>query len=150
MTPDTGMDINAIAATADFELAARKQFRYPGANGQLNTEDLWRLTTLPRGNNGNALSNIAHALAENMPKTDSLAAFLSSETTPEQSEEYVQERLAIVLHIILKKREAANAAKESRLKAEKRERIAAIIQSKEYSALENSSVEELQALLQEL
>lgn len=118
-----------------FETALRKKYRFE-YKGVQSVEDLWDLSV-------ENLDNIYKGLnaLKKVENTDSLLATKKVELTD------LENKIEIVKHIVAVKLEE----KQARLKASenkaKKEKILAMIASKNEEALQNKSVEELEAML---
>lgn len=118
-----------------FEMATREKFRFP-FRGSVSVEDLWDLTL-------ENLDAIFKALNSQRKKAneESLLA------TPTSEDEVLDTMIAIVKYIVSVKLEERNAAAEAKSKREQKQKIMSILSAKQDEALQNKSIEELQAML---
>jgi hypothetical protein len=126
---------------ANFEQAARKQFRFDSSKGQLSVEQLWQL---PLTGNGVNLDDIAKALFRQIKDADGEVSFVKPTVA---ADNMLQAKFDIVKHIIdvkLAERDAADKAAATRVKNQK---IMALIDQKQDEKLSSASIEELRAML---
>lgn len=124
-----------ITTTNLFEMATRKKFRFP-FKGMISVEDLWDLSV----ENLDIVYKTLNAESKRANE-DSLLATKSAEDT------ILDTKIAIVKHIVaVKLKEKADRQKAASVAAEKR-KLEAIIANKQDEALNNMSVEELEAKL---
>lgn len=119
--------------------ATRQGLRFSTTQGLLSVEDLWDLPLTSQ--RGSSLDSLAVSLSKLI--RDSSESYVDPTTANEE----LQLKFAVVKQIIdieLAEREAAKAARE---KAEKKQKILAILERKQDAALENASAEELQTIL---
>lgn len=124
----------------EFLEGSRRKLRFDSTVGQLAIEDLWDLPLTSA--KGVSLDRLAVGLSKRL--REGTESFVEAET---QLNEELTLRFNIVKQIIdirLAERDAAKAAKE---KAEKKQKILAILERKQDMALENASAEELQSIL---
>ena len=121
-----------------FETATRKKFRFP-FRGMVSVEDLWDLS--PEN-----LDIVFKAL--NAQKKAVNEESLLNTATDEDVELNI--KINIVKHIVSTKLAEAAAHKEARAKKEQKQKIMAILETKQNEALGNKSIEELQAMLESL
>lgn len=126
-----------------FEQASRQGFRFETAKGHLTTEDLWHLPLT--GINRVNLDDIAKSLKQKL--NDTSVSFVT-DVTPVSK--IYQAQFDIVLHIINTKLAEAKAAEQYRQNKEKKQKIMAIIEQKQDAALSSASLEDLQAMLNDL
>ena len=118
-----------------FEMATRKKFRFP-YKGMISVEDLWDLSV----ENLDTVYKTLNAEAKRANE-DSLLATKSAEDT------VLDMKIAIVKHIVgVKLDEKAKRQEAATIAAEKR-KLMEIIANKQDEALNNMSVEELEAKL---
>jgi hypothetical protein len=122
-----------------FELASRKQFRYKVANGTINTEDLWEFSL-------ESLDKLAKSLNKEI-KESSEESFIKTRTNANKT---LEAKFDIVKHVIGVKLQEAEAKEEKAKKEAKKAQIMELIGRKEIQSLENKSIEELTAELQNL
>lgn len=128
-----------------FEIAARKQFRYPSTRGELTTEQLFTLPLLSRSNFD--LNNVAVAVNNDL-KALAEESFVSTKSHPGKAD--LEAKLEIVKHIIAVRQEEAEKARLSAEKAAQREKLVQALANQEDKALQNLSVDEIRAKLAEL
>lgn len=127
-----------------FEQASRKKLRFETPLGHLATEDLWDLPLTGRGPN---LDKIALDLARRLREEGVEESFV---TKTKKTNETLQLAFDVVKHVIdvrLAENEQARAKADA---AAKKERILEIIARKQDAALEGSSMEELQKMVEAL
>lgn len=118
-----------------FEIATREKLRFP-YKGSISVEDLWDLSPAN-------LDSVFKSLnaEKKQAETESL---LSAKT---DADTILDIKLSIVRHIVaVKLAEAEKRAKAKEIK-EQKQKIMEIIANKQDAALQNKSVEELQAML---
>lgn len=121
-----------------FEIATREKFRFP-YKGIISTEDLFDLS----------LENL-----------DSIFKTLSSKNKQSQEEsllnikskndEMIETQIEIIKHIVTIKQEEMKNRLQEVENRKKKQRILSIIENKQESEMENKSIEELNAMLNEL
>ena len=121
-----------------FEFATRNKVRFP-FKGIISVEDLWDLSLTN-------LDSIYKTLNKQIKQSEE-ESLLSTKASVDKE---LEVQIAIVKHIVsVKLEEKANAEKASAKKAQK-QKIMSIIATKEDEALQNSSVDELKRMLDEL
>lgn len=121
-----------------FEYATRNKVRFP-FKGLISVEDLWDLTLAN-------LDSIYKTLNKQVKQSEE-ESLLNTNTTVDKE---LDVQIAIVKHIVaVKLAEQEEREKASAKKAQK-QKIMAIIASKQDEALQNCSVEDLQKMLDEL
>lgn len=118
-----------------FEIATREKLRFP-YKGSISVEDLWDLSPAN-------LDSVFKSLnaEKKQAETESL---LSAKT---DADTILDIKLSVVRHIVaVKLAEAEKRAKAKEIK-EQKQKIMEIIANKQDAALQNKSVEELQAML---
>jgi hypothetical protein len=128
-----------------FEKATRQQLRINSKKCLLSVEDLW---TLPLKASGTSVdldevAKIVHKELKDSEEVSFVAPVTSSNTA-------AQLKMDIVKHIISVKLEEQAAAQKARETKEKKQMIMQIIAQKQNDALANSSVEDLQKMLDNL
>jgi hypothetical protein len=126
-----------------FETATRKKLRFESTKGLLSVEDLWDLPL--RSTRGASLDKLAGEYdkqRENVTKS-------YVEPTIEVDEE-AKLSFDIIMHIIKVRLEEVRVRSEAKARKEKKAKIMAIIESKEDSALEGLSIEDLRKQLDAL
>lgn len=118
-----------------FEIATREKLRFP-YKGSISVEDLWDLSPA----NLDAVFKSLNA-EKKQAETESLLSVKTDADT------ILDTKLAIVRYIVtVKLSEAEKRAKAKEIK-EQKQKIMEIIANKQDAALQNKSVEELQAIL---
>lgn len=121
-----------------FEIATRHKFRFP-FRGSVSVEDLWDLT--PEN-----LDTIFKTLNSQKKRVNEES--LLSTSTNEDVE--LNTMIAIVKHIVNVKLSEISARNQAKAKREQQQKILSILNAKENEALQNKSIDELQAMLAEL
>lgn len=122
-----------------FELATRERYRFPW-HGLISVEDLWQLPQ-------EELNNIYKQLMDSKRKTE--VDSLMVDKTKENSQA-LDNCIDIVKHIFQYKEDQKNEAIKAKEKAEKKQRILEMMAKKQDEAMAEKSVEELEAMLEEL
>ena len=120
--------------------ATRRSLRFSSTQGLLSVEDLWDLPLTSQ--KGSSLDSLAISLSKQL--RDQTESFVN---LADANNEDITLKFNIVKQIIdirLAERDAAKSAKE---KAEKKQKILAILERKQDTVLENASAEELQTIL---
>ena len=129
-----------------FEKATRQQLRFNSKKGLLSVEDLWTLPLKTNYSQQVDLDEVAKTVHQEL-KTSEEISFVAPVTA---SNTTAQLKMDIVKHIIavkLAEKEVAEKAKETK---EKKQKILEAIARKQDEALVNSSVEDLQKMLESL
>jgi hypothetical protein len=121
-----------------FEIATRKKFRFP-FRGVVSVEDLWDLT--PEN-----LDIVFKAL--NAQKKVANEESLLSTATDEDVELNI--KIDIVKYIVSVKLAEFRERQEAKAKKEQKQKIMAILETKQNEALNGKSIEELQSMLKDL
>ena len=121
-----------------FEYAVRNKVRFP-FKGMISVEDLWDLTPAN-------LDSIYKTLNKQVKQSEE-ESLLNTKTTIDKE---LDVQIAIVKHIVSVKLAEKEAREKESAKKEQKQRIMAIIASKQNEALQNSSIEDLQKMLEEL
>lgn len=121
-----------------FEFATRAKLRFP-FKGSVSVEDLWDLGVKDLDSIFKALNSRVKAAQE-----DSLLAAKTTE------DEVLSTQIAIVRYIVETKLHEAEVAKRAKETSERKQKIMAIIADKRDEALRSASVEELEAMLDNL
>lgn len=126
-----------------FEKATKRKLRFPSSVGLLTVEDVW---DLPLQSN-----------KQNVATLDDLAKKLNATIKAEQEESFVKKPSAtssenslkfdIVKHIINVRLQEQEAKEKAAATRQKNKRIMEIMERKQYEELENKSLDELRALL---
>ncbi len=120
-----------------FETANEKKYRFP-YRGSVTTEDLFDL-------NKSQLNSIYQTLNESVKTAE--VTLLNTKTNEEED---LLTKIEIVKCIFNKKVERENAVLQEKEIITKKQKIMEIISKKQDQSLENTSVEELQKMLNEL
>ena len=121
-----------------FEYATRNKVRFP-FKGLISVEDLWDLTLI-------SLDSIYKALNKQVKQSEE-ESLLNTKTTVDKE---LDVQIAIVKHIVAVKLAEQEAREKASAKKAQKQKIMAIIASKQDEALQNSSVEDLHKMLDEL
>lgn len=121
-----------------FEYATRNKVRLP-FKGLISVEDLWDLTLTN-------LDSIYKTLNKQVKQSEE-ESLLNTKTTVDKE---LDVQIAIVKHIVAVKLAEQEAREKASAKKAQKQKIMAIIASKQDEALQNSSVEDLQKMLDEL
>ena len=121
-----------------FEYATRNKVRFP-FKGLISAEDLWDLTLTN-------LDSIYKTLNKQVKQSEE-ESLLDTKTTVDKE---LDVQIAIVKHIVTVKLAEQEAREKASVKKAQKQKIMAIIASKQDEALQNSSVEDLQKMLDEL
>ena len=125
-------------ATNIFEYATRNKVRFP-FKGMISVEDLWDLSLVN-------LDSIYKMLNKQVKQSEE-ESLLNTKTDVDTE---LEVQIAIVKHIVSVKLEEQNAREQAAAKKVQKQKIMAIIASKEDEALHNSSVDDLKKMLDEL
>lgn len=120
-----------------FEIASEKKYRFP-FRGLVTTEDLYDL-------NKSQLNTIYQLLNETVKVKE--VTLLNKETSEDKD---LLNKIEIVKYIFNKKVEKENAILQEKEISAKKQKILEIISKKQDANLENTPVEELQKMLNEL
>jgi hypothetical protein len=121
-----------------FEYAVRNKVRFP-FKGMISVEDLWDLSLTN-------LDSIYKTLNKQVKQSEEESLLSTSANVNTE----LEVKIAIIKHIVsVKLTEKENAEKAAAKKAQK-QKIMSIIATKENEALQNSSIEELNKMLDEL
>lgn len=129
-----------------FEKATRQQLRFNSKKGLLSVEDLWTLPLKTNSSNQVDLDEVAKTVHQELKSSEEVsfvAPVTASNTT-------AQLKMDIVKHIIAVKLAEKEVAEKAREAKEKKQKIMSIIAQKQDEALVNSSVEDLQKMLESL
>lgn len=129
-----------------FEQATRQKIRFESVLGLLCVEDLWDLPLTSLNSKRANLDDIARSLDFQLKSRPSIS-FVNA-----ASEVNAKTQLAfdVVLHIINVKIAEVKVAEQARQNREKKQKIMAIIEQKSDMRLAESSIEELEAMLNTL
>ena len=133
-----------------FEIASREDYRFNSAVGLLDVSDLWKLPLTSINDHKPNLNDIAININKSL-KEFIEESFVEEITTSTQKEKQTQEiKLEIVKHIIKTKQEERKLTQEANEKASKKQTIMGLIAQKKNEQLSQASVEELEAMLNNL
>ena len=121
-----------------FEYATRNKVRFP-FKGLISVEDLWDLSLTN-------LDSIYKTLNKQVKQSEE-ESLLNTKTTVDKE---LDVQIAIVKYIVAVKLAEQEAREKASAKKAQKQKIMAIIASKQDEALQNSSVEDLQKMLDEL
>ena len=121
-----------------FEYVVRNKVRFP-FKGLISVEDLWDLSLTN-------LDSIYKTLNKQVKQSEE-ESLLNTKTTVDKE---LDVQIAIVKHIVAVKLAEQEAKEKASAKKAQKQKIMAIIASKQDEALQNSSVEDLQKMLDEL
>ena len=121
-----------------FEKAVKGKYRFP-YKGQIAVEDLY---DLPLG----SLDTVFKTLNAEVQKTDEESLL----QTKSAEDDILATKIEIVKYIFNEKLEEKKNRQEAAERKEKKQKIMQIIATKQYEALRNASVEDLQKMLDEL
>lgn len=127
-----------MKTTNIFEYATRNKVRFP-FKGVISAEDLWDLSLTN-------LDSIYKTLNKQMKQSEEESLLKKKATVDEE----LEVQIAIVKHIVSVKLTEKESAEKALAKKEQKQKIMSILAAKENEALQNSSVEELQKMLDEL
>lgn len=128
-----------------FENATRNKLRFETIKGQLSVEDLWDLPLMSSAGRVN-LDDIARSLHKQLKNDDDVSFVV----TAKKSDATVQLKFDIVKHIIDVKMAENKAAAEEHNRADKKQKLLAIIADRENEALKNMPLDELRKALADL
>ena len=121
-----------------YEYATRNKVRFP-FKGLISVEDLWELSLTN-------LDSIYKTLNKQVKQSEE-ESLLNIKTTVDKE---LDVQIAIIKHIVAVKLAELDAREKASAKKAQKQKIMAIIASKQDEALQNSSVEDLQKMLDEL
>lgn len=128
-----------------FEQASRLKLRFESKKGLLTTEDLWTLPLKATGNSVD-LDEVAKLVHQELKNSEEI-----SFVTPVSNNNTVaQLKMDVVKHIIAVKVVERDAAQKARDVKEKKQKILEAIARKQDETLVNSSIEELEKMLEAL
>ena len=127
-----------MTTTNIFEYAARNKVRFP-FRGMISVEDLYNLSLTD-------LDSVYKTLNKRMKQSEEESLLNVKANTDTE----LETQIAIVKHVVSVKLEEQKAREEAAAKKARRQRIMSIITTKEDEALQNSSVDDLKKMLDEL
>lgn len=125
-------------ATNIFEYAVRNKVRFP-FKGMISVEDLWDLSVTN-------LDSIYKTLNKQIKQSEEESLLVTKTNVDTE----LEVQIAIVKHIVSVKLEEQDAREKAAAKKAQKQKIMAIIATKEDEALQNSSVDDLRKMLEEL
>ena len=127
-----------MTTTNIFEYAVRNKVRFP-FKGMISVEDLWDLSLTN-------LDSIYKTLNKQVKQSEEESLL----TTKTNVDTELEVQIAIVKHIVSVKLEEQEAREKAAAKKAQKQKIMSIIATKEDEALQNTSVEDLRKMLDEL
>ena len=121
-----------------FEYAVRNKIRFP-FKGMISAEDLWDLSLAN-------LDSIYKTLNKQVKQSEEESLLVTKTNVDTE----LEVQIAIVKHIVAVKLEEKEAREKAAAKNAQKQKIMAIIATKEDEALQNSSVDDLRKMLEEL
>ena len=121
-----------------FEFATRNKVRFP-FKGMISVEDLWDLSLTN-------LDSIYKTLNKQVKQSEE-ESLLSTKASVDTE---LEVQIAIVKHIVSVKLAEKEAAEKASAKKAQKQKIMSIIATKENEALQNSSIDDLKKMLDEL
>ena len=121
-----------------FEFASRNKIRFP-FKGMISVEDLWDLSLT-------SLDSIYKTLNKQVKQSEE-ESLLSTKASVDTE---LEVQIAIVKHIVSVKLAEKEAAEKASIKKAQKQKIMSIIATKENEALQNSSIDDLKKMLDEL
>lgn len=121
-----------------FEYASRNKVRFP-FKGMISVEDLWDLSLTN-------LDSIYKTLNKQVKQSEE-ESLLSTKAIVDTE---LEVQIAIVKHIVSVKLSEKEAAEKASAKKAQKQKIMSIIATKENEALQNSSIDDLKKMLDEL
>lgn len=121
-----------------FEFASRNKVRFP-FKGMISVEDLWDLSFT-------SLDSIYKTLNKQVKQSEE-ESLLSTKASVDTE---LEVQIAIVKHIVSVKLAEKEAAEKASAKKAQKQKIMSIIATKQDEALQNSSIDDLKKMLDEL
>ena len=121
-----------------FEFASRNKVRFP-FKGMISVEDLWDLSLTN-------LDSIYKTLNKQVKQSEE-ESLLSTKASVDTE---LEVQIAIVKHIVSVKLAEKEAAEKASVKKAQKQKIMSIIATKQDEALQNSSIDDLKKMLDEL
>lgn len=128
-----------------FEKATRLHIRYETNRGTITVEDLWDVPLTSRS--GFDLDSIARSAHRDLKNSEEEVSFVVKSS---KKNETAQLAFDVVKHVIEVKLAELDAATQAAAKKERKQNILAAIENKKNEALSQASVDELEAMLQEV
>ena len=121
-----------------FEIATRRKYRFATNKGSLSVEDLWDLSSTQLDATYRAMTKeLREQGGESLMQKDNDNTVLT-------------DKIEIIKHIFLVKKEEAAARRAAEENRNKRQRIMEILDQKRDASLQNMSEEDLQKMLNDL
>ena len=127
-----------------FELAARKAFRFETSKGFVTVEDLFQLPL--ESEKGASLDQAAKTIARQLKQAEE-ESFVAAKTSKDSE---LEQKLDLIKYIIAVRKEESAAQRDAITRKQQREKISALLASKQEQELASKTPEELQAMLDEL
>ena len=121
-----------------FEYAVRNKVRFP-FKGMISVEDLWDLSLTN-------LDSIYKTLNKQIKQSEEESLLITKTSVDTE----LEVQIAIIKHIVSVKLDEQDAREKAAAKKAQKQKIMAIIATKEDEALQNSSVDDLRKMLDEL
>lgn len=121
-----------------FEYATREALRFP-YKGMQSVEDLWKLSLTE-------LDSIYKTLNKQIKQSEEESLLDEKNDV----DEVLEAQIAIIKHIVKVKKEEKVAKEKASAKNAQKQKIMSIIATKENEALQNSSIDDLKKMLDEL
>ena len=121
-----------------FEYATREALRFP-YKGMQSVEDLWKLSLTE-------LDSIYKTLNKQIKQSEEESLLDEKNDV----DEVLEMQIAIIKHIVKVKKEEKVAKEKASAKKAQKQKIMSIIATKENEALQNSSIDDLKKMLDEL
>jgi hypothetical protein len=144
--PSLGTIFNDKELMTMFDKATRAKFRFESPQGLLTTEDLWDLPLTANSNRAN-LDDIAKGLHHELKSVESEVSFVKPVT---KSDNLLALKLDIVKAVIQTLMDERDAAAVEAQRRDRRQRIMAMMEQKKDTKLSEASLEELEAMLNEV
>jgi hypothetical protein len=126
-----------------FEIASRKQFRFPSCKGSVTLEDLWEM---PLDKGEFCLDKVAIGLKHDLEDSEQ-ESFISRPTAGSRE---LGQKLELCKHIISVRLEERKARADAEARKQQKAELDEIIRGKKQEALKGKSVEELEAMRESL
>ena len=127
-----------MTTTNIFEYAVRNKVRFP-FKGMISVEDLWDLSLTN-------LDSIYKTLNKQVKQSEEESLLITKTSVDTE----LEVQIAIVKHIVSIKLEEQEAREKAAAKKAQKQKIMSIIATKEDEVLQNSSVDDLRKMLEEL
>ncbi|MFS0643777.1 hypothetical protein [Siminovitchia sp. 179-K 8D1 HS] len=121
-----------------FEVATKTKMRFP-FRGLISVEDLWDLSL-------QNLDQVFKVLNSELKQVNE-ESLLNTKTKEDKE---LDVKIKIVKHIVKVKLEEEESRQQAKVKKEQKQRIMEILSQKQDESLQNKSIEELKALLEEV